>query len=625
MSSSNSPNVQINSAVVRIPSLASIYQAKKSGDNSVEVLKQKFQSGIEHKIQHNSVNSRKMRDQHNKSMVNQLQNTTSANFSAPSSFSPNGSGTATAAIGATEYDNGAATKQPSVPQAPPLAPTKPSTKSYDTVNLGNISAAPNLMKGSETLRKLEREKSFEDARNAVQSQIEKIFQKQQKSQNNDSLASALNAAQQKHFFGKPPQLGPRGIGTPTLPGMLPPKQSQEMMYHSRYEGGTHHHQGDDIASSSMTNNNQGYSSRNANTDRFARQSNHNYRATLNGKHGKAPPPPPIPPHHNNHEGMPISSHQSLDAMQRQLMMELATGAAGKDSFMGSGARHNFSSLSTKHRSMDSLVTAKIASSPDQMPMNYHLSPPQSPERNNRVSSKKLHRHEEQQHQQSKADLQNQLKSRYGLKEPPKFIHQNARQTMLQSESHSKRSPRKQQHDAADMMDHWPASNARHKTQHATIREMQQMRRSISHNSLTATMQPHGTLNPRQLHHSGGNSYLGHPPFQLHPPTASMEMRPHQYPPYYGQYEDQHHHQLISSLQKHHQLAQRHHQQHHDDSMLLSASSSYPNHHLVSGGGGPMSMFGEYSMKMSQNHSAEQLPKSQYHSKHRNPHQGKGTY
>ena len=65
MSSSNSPNVQINSAVVRIPSLASIYQAKKSGDNSVEGLKQKFQSGIEHKIQHNSVNSRKMRDQHN--------------------------------------------------------------------------------------------------------------------------------------------------------------------------------------------------------------------------------------------------------------------------------------------------------------------------------------------------------------------------------------------------------------------------------------------------------------------------------------------------------------------------------------------------------------------------------
>ena len=52
---SNLPNVQITSAKsiqTRIPSLASIYQAKKSGDNSVEVLKQKFQTDIEHKIQY---------------------------------------------------------------------------------------------------------------------------------------------------------------------------------------------------------------------------------------------------------------------------------------------------------------------------------------------------------------------------------------------------------------------------------------------------------------------------------------------------------------------------------------------------------------------------------------------
>ena len=188
---SNLPNVQITSAKsiqTRIPSLASIYQAKKSGDNSVEVLKQKFQTDIEHKIQY--VQQKKvgmptsMSPNHDDEIEYKPQQELNSNEYG---LSLRRRTTNTTKIETTN-DHGKSNNHlkrhsiASPSQRPPLPPPLPPT-TRNTILIANPSmvyesAASSANKGSETLRKLEREKSFEDARNAVQSQIEKIFQKQ---------------------------------------------------------------------------------------------------------------------------------------------------------------------------------------------------------------------------------------------------------------------------------------------------------------------------------------------------------------------------------------------------------------------------------------------------------------
>ena len=133
-----------------------------------------------------------------------------------------------------------------------------------------------------------------------------------------------------------------GMGTPTLPGIFPTKNP------SIYSP----------------------NKRNIEKTDFNEHDNINYRSAFSIRNEPLPPPPPpLPP------DIPL---HSLDILQKRMIIE--------SSISRDHVRPNLSSLSAKHRSMDSLVTAKITT-PDTIEFS---SPPISPSRRTPPNSK-LHR------------------------------------------------------------------------------------------------------------------------------------------------------------------------------------------------------------------------------------------
>jgi hypothetical protein len=521
--SSNSPNVQITAASsikTRIPSLASIYQAKKSGDNSVEVLKQKFQTDIEHKIhyvQQNNIGTRTT-IRNNMSEMEELDShrriqTRGLNSSHKRLVKTNSESVynhSRSNIQMKRHSIASPTQRPPLP--PPLPPTMKNRNGSSEDTLLPFITTNNTAKGSETLRKLEREKSFEDARNAVQSQIEKIFQKQ----NNPKQSDLTNSESPKspYLNGSSQQMRRHdaviGMGTPTLPGIFPSKNPSIYTQNKR----------------------------NMEKMDLNEHENINYRSSLNIRNQPLPPPPPpLPP------DIPL---HSLDILQKRMIIE--------SSISRDHMRPNMSSLSAKHRSMDSLVTAKITT-PDTMD---YSSPPISPSRRTSPNSK-LRRSRntdtESHHNMPIYNFQGQhipsvnpqMISRPMTNEYNPYIHtKNENENMM-----ARRETNKYKQNR---------------------RDSKEMRRSISHNSLA-------------MRNSNQNQKL-HPlvqqnsvPFKLHPSNAEDMQSRKYHPNPYHQHKSSEKHLLEGSKGSRHIM-----------------TASYPS----DGAGatstiGPMSMFGDFSI------------------------------
>ena len=182
-----------------------------------------------------------------------------------------------------------------------------------------------------------------------------------------------------------------------------------------------------------------------------------------------PPPPPIPPQ--------VPMH-SLDVLHKQMA---GVSHTGKDPI-----RQNMSSLSTKHRSMDSLVTAKIAS-PDTMEC---MSPPISPSRYNSRRSKL--------NGNGNTHSENQLNNRYSPTHMTKGIN-SSYYFPTKTRQIAQQNNRRSSHQRATENENTTFFDANmYKSQR---RERQQMRRSMSHNSIA--MQSH---NQRQQYQLAQNSY-----------------------------------------------------------------------------------------------------------------------
>ena len=491
---SNLPNVQITSASnTRIPSLASIYQAKKSGDHSVETLKQKFQTDIEHKIQyvqqqkvstnapiHNIVDDEDLKN-YGRMRKHRVSNSSPKSLTQPNLESIYVQGKQNS----QKKRNVIASPTQRPPLPPPLPPTLKS-QNNETENAQPFSLTA-AAKGSETLRKLEREKSFEDARNAVQSQIEKIFQKQ----NNPKQPDVMNPdTNQSPFLNRTNQLVRRhdaviGMGTPTLPGIFPSKSLSNHVASSR---------------------------RVPDSSDFRNQQHDIYTSSKGGRREPMPPPPPpLPPN--------IPSH-SLDILQKRMMLD---SSINRDHM-----RPNMSSLYAKHKSMDSLATTKIAT-PDTMD---YLSPPTSPTRHNFSHSKVT-------------ISRNTDFDRHGIDEQligPSYHPKNVNDNIL-----IRRDTNRHRQNRRDVKD---------------------MRRSVSHNSLAMR----NNSNQTQLHHPlvQPNNLV---PFKLHPSPAE-EMQSRKYHP---------------------NSYQRASETHGYKSSRPIMTSSYPSDGGTTATVGPMSMFGDFSI------------------------------
>lgn len=533
------PNVQITSASsmrTRIPSLASIYQAKKSGDNSVEVLKQKFQTDIEHKIQHVQQQKGGMKTPPNKVAEDGPRSTLEFHQRGKNIASNMGSkrimktssesfyGHETSGSQIKRHSIAPPTQRPPLP--PPLPPTMKNRVVAPELSQTFSTTADTTAKGSETLRKLEREKSFEDARNAVQSQIEKIFHKQNYSKRSDQLNTELNSVQNTQLNGTNQHIRRHdaviGMGTPTLPGIFPSKnQVMGSNSHSRFVG----------------------NEMNIEQTGLNDHTNNNYRSSMNIRNKSLPPPPPpLPP------DIPL---HSLDILQKRMIVESSIGREPM--------RPNMSSLSTKHRSMDSLVTAKITT-PDTMD---YLSPPISPSRRYSPNSKlNSSRH---------TVLDSQLNGMYGFKGK----HNSSSHLPLSSRSSFQENTVKVHHQPTKGNENIARRDLnRYKQQR---RDMQEMRRSVSHNSLA--MQSNSQ---KQVHHLVQQD----PPFQLHPKN-SVEIQSRR-----------HHPNAYYKLPEKH-LLEGHKSTRHN--ML----SSYPSDGGTTANIGPMSMFGDFSIDPSSQESKMQ--------------------
>ena len=534
----NSPNLQItssNTIKTRIPSLASIYQAKKSGDHSVEVLKQKFQTGIEHKIQHghqqqhawhqnspkpffrNSCNHEENfeRNQNVRQIGNlNLSHKNLVKVNSEAMYAEGKSNN----VQPKRHSIASPTQRPRLP--PPLPPTLTKHRGDNGLDVSPqpyTATSNSISKGSDTLRKLEREKSFEDARNAVQSQIEKIFQKQNNAKQSDQTnaegsqspcPSAAGQAMRRHDVVI-------GMGTPTLPGIFPSMSSQNK--------------------------------RSIDHTDFIDHENNNYRSSMNIRNDPLPPPPPpLPPN--------IPLH-SLGILQKRMIVE--------SSMNKEKTRPNMSSLSTKHRSMDSLVTAKIAT-PETID---YSSPPLSPTRRNSPQRKGL-RNFRQNIENYEAHPTSNI---YGVID--------RHNSSLQPSQGSRKSALKESH-AQDIY----SSNIenerklgrqdihRYKSNNSK-RDGKEMRRSISHNSLAMR---NGNQNQLHNHLSQQNSYKL--PFKLHP-SNSGELQSTQrkyHPQYHPRYPEKH----FGDGNKH-------------GSHIMT--SSYPSDGGTTATMGPMSMFGDFSI------------------------------
>ena len=502
---SNLPNVQITSAKsiqTRIPSLASIYQAKKSGDNSVEVLKQKFQTDIEHKIQYVQQKKVGMPTSMSPNHDDEIE------YKPHPELSPNEYGlslrrrtTNTNKIEATN-DHGKSNSHlkrhsiASPSQRPPLPPPLPPT-TRNTILIANPSmvyesAASSANKGSETLRKLEREKSFEDARNAVQSQIEKIFQKQHGPRPSEPLL--VNPEMQQNGMSQQHQMRRHdaliGMGTPILPGIFLSKPQASTNINKQKLDPTDLKQHENIYQRTSTN--------------FRNQP-------------LPPPPPPLPPN------VPL---HGLDILQKQMMTE---PSIAKDHII----KPNMSSLSTRHRSMDSLATAKITT-PETM---QYMSPPVSPSRRNYPSQQMQNR------MSRNMDYDNH--QIYGQKE--KVSHQ--------SDAETKNIASRQE-------------STRYRQNRKDVKEM---RRSISHNSLAMRHNNQNQLHPLVQEQNPST------PFKLYP-TGSEEQQMRKYHNLNSYYRPSEKQIGRSNSNSHHMM-----------------TSSYPSGAGSNSTMGPMSMFGDFSI------------------------------
>ena len=536
----NAPNLQVasaNSNKTRIPSLASIYQAKKSGDHSVEVLKQKFQTGIEHKMQHGQ---QQQQLQANHQIVSKpfLQN--ESNHEEKSGLHQNVRRIGNLNLGhnnlvrnnsesiyAKGRSNNMQTKRHSIatstqrPQLPPpLPPTMIKQRGDKPIEISPqpFSATTNsISKGSETLRKLEREKSFEDARNAVQSQIEKIFQKQHNAKqsdqtNDDNLQSPYLSPTSQPLRRHDAVIG---MGTPTLPGIFPSMSSQNKRSIDHVD--------------------------------YNDRENDNYRSTMNIRNDPLPPPPPpLPPN------MPL---HSLGILQKRMIVE--------STMKTENTRQNISSLSTKHRSMDSLVTAKIAS-PETLD---YMSPPITPTRRNSPHNK-IHRNLRNNENLSSSNI-------YGVNErfnspinPPQGLVNVGIDGHYAQDENSSKNDIENNFSRRDTQLYQPQNKKR---------DGRDMRRSISHNSLAMR-----NRNQNQLHQHLSQQNSFDFPFNINSSNlGDIQSNHRKYHP-----------------QSQHYPNPRYQEKHHGDGSKHGShimTSSYPSDGGTTVTLGPMSMFGDFSI------------------------------
>lgn len=142
--------------------LSTIYQAKKSGDRTVNVLKQQFQNKIERIVQDNGKSDGQVK----------------------------------------------MTKKPAPPApASKKVHSKPVSIKQSNYN-GNVSKNQKKNKEGGEVRQLQREKSFDEARNAVQSQIERIFQKAAAAKKQQELEMEMEGGN-----GDPVGVGTHGTAT----------------------------------------------------------------------------------------------------------------------------------------------------------------------------------------------------------------------------------------------------------------------------------------------------------------------------------------------------------------------------------------------------------------------------
>ena len=540
----NSPNLQItstNSNKTRIPSLASIYQAKKSGDHSVEVLKQKFQTGIEHKIQHGQ-QQQQLQPRHQNSAKSFLQNGSNLEDNSDISQSVRRIGnlnlghknlvkTNSETIYAQGRSNNVHSKRHSIAsptQRPRLPPPLPPTMSKQRFETG-VETSPHqfsittnsLSKGSETLRKLEREKSFEDARNAVQSQIEKIFQKQNNAKQSDQINAEASQSPYPSPAGQPLRRHDAviGMGTPTLPGIFPSMSSQNK--------------------------------RSIDNADFNDRDNDNYRSTMNIRNDPLPPPPPpLPPN--------IPLH-SLGILQKRMIVESSMNAEK--------APPNMSSLSTKHRSMDSLVTAKIAT-PETMD---YSSPSISPTRRNSPLLQMQRTHRKKNESRECQVSSNIYGINGGLNPSLHPSQDNVKATLNNNYVHDTYSSKHEYENNLSRRE-----THRYKPNNVK-RDIKEMRRSISHNSLAMR---NGSQN--QLHHQLTQQSSINQSLKLHPSNSGDQQ---------------------SHLRKHHLQPQYHPHPRYQEKHFVESSkhgshimtSSYPSDGGTTATVGPMSMFGDFSI------------------------------
>ena len=259
-----------------------------------------------------------------------------------------------------------------------------------------------------------------------------------------------------------------------------------------------------------------------------------------------PPPPPLPPN------MPL---HSLGILQKRMIVESTMNTEN--------TRPNISSLSTKHRSMDSLVTAKIAT-PETLD---YMSPPITPTRRNSPHNK-MHRNLRNNENHPSSNIYGVTERYNSPVNPPQGLGKvGINRHYAQDENSSKN----------DIESNFSRRDAQRYQPQNKKRDGRDMRRSISHNSLAMR-----NRNQNQLHQHLSQQNSFNSPFQINPSNSS---------------------DLQSNHRKYHPQSQhyphpRYQEKHHGDGSKHGShimTSSYPSDGGTTATLGPMSMFGDFSI------------------------------